>query len=97
MHEALYKQCPLFQELEIQVALNEFHVVVECPEVEFAGRSKGITRYMESETYASLSSPIGFVFKDFLGGDGASAHTMADRAIGIHSVLDNWLSLVSDL
>ena len=96
MHGASYNQCPLFQELEIRVALNQFLVVVEYPEVEFARCYKGITRYME--THVSLSRPIGIVFKDFLwGGDGPSAHTMADRAIGIHSVLDNWLSLVADL
>ena len=76
MHGASYNQCPLFQELEIRVALNEFHVLVECPEVEFARLYKGITRYME--THVSLSRPIGI-------------------AIGTHSVLDNWLSLVADL
>ena len=66
VHGAPYKQCPLFQELEIRLALNEFHVVVECSKVEFARRYKGITRYME--THVSLSRPIGIVFKDFLGG-----------------------------
>ena len=76
MHGAPYKQCPLFQELEIRLALNEFHVVVECAKVEFARRYKVITRYME--THVSLSRPIGI-------------------AIGTHSVLDNWLSLVADL
>ena len=57
--------------------------------------TKGITRNME--THESLSRTLGIVFRDFLGGDGASADTMADRAIGIHSVLHNWLSLVADL
>ena len=49
------------------------------------------------ETHESLSRTLGIVFRDFLGGDGASADTMTDRAIGIHSVLHNWLSLVADL
>ena len=41
--------------------------------------------------------PIGMIFKDYLGGDGANAHTMAARASSLYTVLENWIQLVAGL
>ena len=65
VHGASYKQCPWCRDLGIQVSLNELHVVLECPGVEFIRHSKGVTRYLL--THVSLDRPIGVVFRDFLG------------------------------
>ena len=90
-----YKHCPWCKELGATVALNELHVGVVCPGVAFARFAKGITQYMER--HVSNSRPIGMIFKDYLGGDGANARTMAARASSLTTVLENWIYLVARL
>ena len=95
VHERTYKQCPWCNMLELLVDLNEFHVGVECPGVGFVLPAVGISHYLESRSVDSL--PLGMIFKDYLGGDGANAQTMGARASSLNSILDNWLTIVTDL
>ena len=95
VHGRTYKQCPWCNTLGLLVDLNEFHVGVECPGVGFVRPAVGISHYLESRSVDSL--PLGMIFKDYLGGDGANAQTMGARASSLNSILDNWLTIVTDL
>jgi len=95
VHGRSYKNCPWCKEMGATAALDELHVGVVCPGVAFARYTKGITQYMKN--HVSNSRPIGMIFKDYLGDDGANARTMAARASCLSTVLENWIQLVAGL
>jgi len=95
MHGKSYKICPWCNELGMTVPLNELHVGAVCPGVGFVRRTKNINQYLE--TNVSVSRPLGVIFKDFLGGDGANAQTMAVRAAALSCILESWIQLVAGL
>ena len=61
----------------------------------FVWRAAGVSHYFESRSVDS--QPLGIIFRDYLGGDGTNAHTMGARASSLNSILDNWLTIVTDL
>ena len=89
-----YKFCPLCSADGLDMPLNEWHVVLECPSVDFDRRVTGILEF--TNKFPSSRKKF-LLLKDYLGGDQASKDVMHQRSAALDSVLASWLGKVERL
>ena len=89
-----YKFCPLCSADGLDMPLNEWHVVLECPSVDFDRRVTGILEF--TNKFPSSRKKF-LLLKDYLGGDQASKDVMHQRSAALDSVLASWLGNVERL
>ena len=72
----------------VTIKLDELHVLLDCPAVSYERQVKGILSYIDTNSRLLYSHQR--IMKDYLGGDGSNAYTMAMRSQNIHFILETW-------
>ena len=83
-----YKECPWFPSIGVIIKLDELHVLLDCPAVSYERQVKSILSYINIKSRLLQSHQR--IMKDYLGGDGSNAYTMAMRSQNIHFILETW-------
>ena len=82
------KQCPWCTSIGVANKLDELLVLLDCPSVSYERQVKSILSYIDIKSRLLYSHQR--IMKDYLGGDGSNAYTMAMRSQNIHFILETW-------